>query len=180
MCGPTGIGFLWGRAELLRSSPPFLGGGEMIDTVTLEGTGWGFLMVNFFWKVWWFINRNRNWCGVQNRRCKDCLWYVVSACDLKGVVLVSPCVTHESSDIYDIWDWLRLHVMSHMCFFSLAYLCLTIQRVEGHSLGLSPACIAWNRQHLQWHSSSLWGEWMRMVQTQTAWFVRCHGLNFWL
>lgn len=51
MCGPTGIGFLWGRAELLRSSPPFLGGGEMIDTVTLEGTGWGFLMVNFFWKV---------------------------------------------------------------------------------------------------------------------------------
>ena len=39
MCGPTGIGFLWGRAELLRSSPPFLGGGEMIDTVTLEGTG---------------------------------------------------------------------------------------------------------------------------------------------
>eukprot|EP00434_Breviolum_minutum_P027327 symbB.v1.2.024164.t1/scaffold2264.1/size174359/19 len=38
MCGPTGIGFLWGRAELLRSSPPFLGGGEMIDTVTLEGS----------------------------------------------------------------------------------------------------------------------------------------------
>lgn len=37
MCGPTGIGFLWGRAELLRASPPFLGGGEMIDEVKLEG-----------------------------------------------------------------------------------------------------------------------------------------------
>eukprot|EP00931_Biecheleriopsis_adriatica_P056133 TRINITY_DN33262_c0_g1_i1.p1 TRINITY_DN33262_c0_g1~~TRINITY_DN33262_c0_g1_i1.p1 ORF type:complete len:517 (+),score=91.94 TRINITY_DN33262_c0_g1_i1:77-1627(+) len=36
MCGPTGIGFLWGRADLLRASPPFLGGGEMIDEVTLE------------------------------------------------------------------------------------------------------------------------------------------------
>jgi len=36
MCGPTGVGFLWGRADLLRASPPFLGGGEMIDEVTLE------------------------------------------------------------------------------------------------------------------------------------------------
>ncbi|CAE8651737.1 unnamed protein product [Polarella glacialis] len=36
MCGPTGIGFLWGRAEVLRASPPFLGGGEMINEVSLE------------------------------------------------------------------------------------------------------------------------------------------------
>eukprot|EP00930_Biecheleria_cincta_P084235 TRINITY_DN7372_c0_g1_i1.p1 TRINITY_DN7372_c0_g1~~TRINITY_DN7372_c0_g1_i1.p1 ORF type:complete len:523 (+),score=80.60 TRINITY_DN7372_c0_g1_i1:78-1646(+) len=36
MCGPSGIGFLWGRADILRESPPFLGGGEMIDEVTLE------------------------------------------------------------------------------------------------------------------------------------------------
>lgn len=36
MCGPTGIGFLWGRAELLREMPPFLGGGEMIDQVGLQ------------------------------------------------------------------------------------------------------------------------------------------------
>lgn len=35
-CGPTGIGMLWGREEVLESMPPFLGGGEMIDTVTLE------------------------------------------------------------------------------------------------------------------------------------------------
>jgi len=34
--GPTGIGVLWGRAELLRQLPPFLGGGEMIATVTME------------------------------------------------------------------------------------------------------------------------------------------------
>jgi len=38
MCGPTGIGFLWGREDLLNSMPPFMGGGEMIDQVTLEGS----------------------------------------------------------------------------------------------------------------------------------------------
>lgn len=38
MCGPTGIGALWGREELLNAMPPFLGGGEMIDQVTLEGS----------------------------------------------------------------------------------------------------------------------------------------------
>lgn len=38
MCGPTGIGFLWGRADLLRAMPPWQGGGEMIDEVTLEGS----------------------------------------------------------------------------------------------------------------------------------------------
>ena len=37
MCGPTGIGVLWGRAELLEGMPPFLGGGGMIDNVTLDG-----------------------------------------------------------------------------------------------------------------------------------------------
>jgi cysteine desulfurase / selenocysteine lyase len=36
MCGPTGIGALWGRSELLAALPPFLGGGSMIETVTLE------------------------------------------------------------------------------------------------------------------------------------------------
>jgi cysteine desulfurase/selenocysteine lyase len=35
---PTGIGVLWGRLELLREMPPFLGGGSMIRKVTREGT----------------------------------------------------------------------------------------------------------------------------------------------
>jgi cysteine desulfurase/selenocysteine lyase len=35
---PTGIGALWGRLELLRQTPPFLGGGSMIRKVTVEGT----------------------------------------------------------------------------------------------------------------------------------------------
>ncbi len=35
MCGPTGIGVLWGRRELLEALPPFLGGGEMIEMVTM-------------------------------------------------------------------------------------------------------------------------------------------------
>jgi cysteine desulfurase/selenocysteine lyase len=38
MCGPTGIGVLWGRAEVLESLPPFLGGGEMIETVDMTGS----------------------------------------------------------------------------------------------------------------------------------------------
>ncbi len=37
MCGPSGIGMLWGRMELLDSMPPFIGGGNMIDTVTFDG-----------------------------------------------------------------------------------------------------------------------------------------------
>jgi cysteine desulfurase / selenocysteine lyase len=36
--GPTGIGALWGRAELLESLPPWQGGGAMIDSVTFERT----------------------------------------------------------------------------------------------------------------------------------------------
>jgi cysteine desulfurase/selenocysteine lyase len=34
--GPTGLGVLWGRRELLEQLPPFLGGGEMISTVSME------------------------------------------------------------------------------------------------------------------------------------------------
>lgn len=37
MCGPSGIGVLWGRRELLEEIPPFLGGGEMISDVSLDG-----------------------------------------------------------------------------------------------------------------------------------------------
>ncbi len=36
MCAPTGIGFLYGRLEVLRQMPPFLGGGEMIADVFLD------------------------------------------------------------------------------------------------------------------------------------------------
>ena len=38
MLGPTGIGALWGRFELLEAMPPFLGGGSMIETVTMQRT----------------------------------------------------------------------------------------------------------------------------------------------
>jgi cysteine desulfurase/selenocysteine lyase len=36
MVGPTGVGVLWGRGSVLDELPPFLGGGEMIETVTME------------------------------------------------------------------------------------------------------------------------------------------------
>ena len=36
--GPTGVGVLWGRYDLLAEMPPFLGGGEMIETVDMTGT----------------------------------------------------------------------------------------------------------------------------------------------
>ena len=38
--GPTGVGVLHGRRELLDAMPPFLGGGHMIAAVTLEGSRW--------------------------------------------------------------------------------------------------------------------------------------------
>ena len=40
MLGPSGIGALWGRRELLDAMPPFLTGGSMISRVTLEHTDW--------------------------------------------------------------------------------------------------------------------------------------------
>jgi cysteine desulfurase/selenocysteine lyase len=38
MYGPTGVGVLWGRYDVLAALPPFLGGGEMIETVDMSGT----------------------------------------------------------------------------------------------------------------------------------------------
>ncbi len=40
MLGPSGIGALWGRRELLDAMPPFMTGGSMISRVTLEDTEW--------------------------------------------------------------------------------------------------------------------------------------------
>ena len=36
MCGPTGIGFLWGKEDILNSMAPYKGGGEMIDEVFMD------------------------------------------------------------------------------------------------------------------------------------------------
>jgi cysteine desulfurase/selenocysteine lyase len=38
--GPTGIGVLWAKAELLEAMPPFMGGGDMIATVSYERSTW--------------------------------------------------------------------------------------------------------------------------------------------
>jgi len=45
--GPTGIGVLWGREALLEAMPPFLGGGEMIDRVSFDGTTFNRLPFKF-------------------------------------------------------------------------------------------------------------------------------------
>ncbi len=47
MLGPTGIGVLWGRLDLLDEMPPWMGGGEMIKRVTLEGSVWNDLPHKF-------------------------------------------------------------------------------------------------------------------------------------
>ncbi len=47
MVGPTGIGVLWGRTEILDALPPFLGGGSMIETVTMQGSTWAPLPAKF-------------------------------------------------------------------------------------------------------------------------------------
>ena len=40
MLGPTGIGVLWGKLEILESMEPFMGGGEMIENVTMSSSTW--------------------------------------------------------------------------------------------------------------------------------------------
>jgi cysteine desulfurase / selenocysteine lyase len=40
MCGPTGVGVLYGKRDLLEAMPPFLGGGDMIREVKLSGSKW--------------------------------------------------------------------------------------------------------------------------------------------
>ena len=40
MLGPTGIGVLWGKLEILESMEPFMGGGEMIENVTMGSSTW--------------------------------------------------------------------------------------------------------------------------------------------
>jgi cysteine desulfurase/selenocysteine lyase len=47
MCGPSGIGVLWGRGELLQSMEPFLLGGHMINSVRVDKTTWGELPHKF-------------------------------------------------------------------------------------------------------------------------------------
>lgn len=47
MLGPSGIGVLWGRRELLEAMPPFLGGGDMIREVHLDGSTWNDLPWKF-------------------------------------------------------------------------------------------------------------------------------------
>jgi cysteine desulfurase/selenocysteine lyase len=47
MCGPTGVGMLYGKEELLNALPPYQGGGEMIDQVTFEKTTYAGLTHKF-------------------------------------------------------------------------------------------------------------------------------------
>lgn len=47
MCGPTGIGILYGKQHLLEAMPPFMGGGDMIRRVRLEGSTWADLPHKF-------------------------------------------------------------------------------------------------------------------------------------
>src|SRR5262245_41026328 len=45
--GPTGIGVLYGRQDVLEAMPPFLGGGDMIESVTFERSTWNVLPYKF-------------------------------------------------------------------------------------------------------------------------------------
>ncbi len=47
MAGPTGIGVLYGKRALLEAMPPYMGGGDMIKKVTLEGSVWNDLPYKF-------------------------------------------------------------------------------------------------------------------------------------
>jgi cysteine desulfurase/selenocysteine lyase len=47
MCGPTGMGILYGKRDLLEAMPPFMGGGDMIREVKLTGSKWNSVPYKF-------------------------------------------------------------------------------------------------------------------------------------
>ncbi|MFO1069700.1 MAG: cysteine desulfurase [Geminicoccaceae bacterium] len=47
MYGPSGTGVLWGRAALLEAMPPYMGGGDMIERVSFDGTTWNDIPFRF-------------------------------------------------------------------------------------------------------------------------------------
>ena len=47
MLGPTGIGILYGKRDILDAMPPYMGGGDMISRVTLDGSTWNELPYKF-------------------------------------------------------------------------------------------------------------------------------------
>lgn len=47
MCGPTGIGVLYGKRAILEAMPPFMGGGDMIREVKMSGSQWNTLPYKF-------------------------------------------------------------------------------------------------------------------------------------
>ena len=75
MLGPTGIGVLYGKRELLEAMPPWMGGGDMISHVSLEGSSWNELPYKFeagtpaiaqghrYGVPQWIICRSLAWIG---------------------------------------------------------------------------------------------------------------------
>ncbi|MEM7535409.1 MAG: cysteine desulfurase [Chloroflexota bacterium] len=47
MCGPTGVGVLYGKREVLEAMPPFMGGGDMIREVKMSGSKWNTIPYKF-------------------------------------------------------------------------------------------------------------------------------------
>jgi cysteine desulfurase/selenocysteine lyase len=47
MCGPTGVGVLYAKRELLEAMPPFMGGGDMIREVKMSGSKWNAVPYKF-------------------------------------------------------------------------------------------------------------------------------------
>ena len=47
MCGPTGVGVLYGKRELLENMPPWMGGGDMIREVKMSGSKWNTVPYKF-------------------------------------------------------------------------------------------------------------------------------------
>lgn len=47
LCGPTGVGALWAKADILRAMPPFLGGGEMIRKVSVDSSTYADIPMRF-------------------------------------------------------------------------------------------------------------------------------------
>ena len=72
MCGPTGIGVLYGKSKLLDSMPPFLGGGDMIREVKLRSFRPNSTTTQI--RGWNTCNRGSRWAGSRDRVSRA-TWY---------------------------------------------------------------------------------------------------------
>ena len=116
---PNGIGVLWGRGEVLAGLPPFLGGGGMIDEVTIEASSWAesprrfeagtppiAQAVGLAAALDWM--RGLDWPGIREREERLCAELIAGLLAVPGLRLLGPPASARRAPIVS-FDLAGLH-----------------------------------------------------------------------